>query len=426
MPTHWTTDESNSDHTSSHQTSTYNLATQQTPRPIEGRAEMCASRSELDRQSDLIGQIYDCTINPERWTTALQAICAELGGHSAGIVLLDYQGKRDRLVRDWGPTTDWGQRMAGVLDSVKSIHRQFLGISGPQAEQPILLPPALRPDVGVFETAFYQQWAKPQGIHQVLEAVALSEPTRLGLFCVTRHEDNGHFSTGQIDLLHRLAPHIRRAITISDLLDLKTVERQAFAAVIEHLLTAVLVVGADRHILHANSAAKTMLAGGRLIREDQFGNLRALDTDCNEELMAAITSAERDEAKLGGIGISVPLRGNRGGDRPAVAHVLPLSRGDIRTRLVPQALAAVFINTAGEQPFEDLGAVASAFGMTPHETLLVEQLLGGKTLVAAAGELGIMEATAKTQLSSVFGRVGVKRQIDLLALIRRLVPPVRH
>ena len=384
---------------------------------------MRAGKSQLDLQSELIGSIYDCTLDPDRWTLTLQSICGALGGHSAGIVLLDYQGSRDRLVRDWGPTSVWGERMGVLLDSIKVIHRQFLGISGPQAEQPILLPPALQPDVGVFETPFYQNWAKPQRIHQVLEAVALSEPTRLGLFCVTRHEDDGHFTSDQIDLMRRLAPHIRRAITISDLLDLKTVERQAFAALIEHLATAVLVVGAGGAILHANASAKEMLASGRLIHKDAQGNLAALDGACRAELHSAI-AASQNEFGLGGAGISVPLRGN--GTDPAVAHILPLARGDIRTRLVPQALAAVFINGTGEQPFDDLDAVARAFGMTRAETELVEQLLQGKSLVDAADALNIEGSTAKTQLSSVFGRVGLSRQIDLLALVRRLLPPVRR
>ena len=93
---------------------------------------------------------------------------------------------------------------------------------------------------------------------------------------------------------------------------------------------------------------------------------------------------------------------------------------------MPQALAAVFINGAGEQPFDDLDAVARAFGMTPAETALVAQLLQGQSLVDAADALEIEGSTAKSQLSSVFGRVGLSRQIDLLALIRRLLPPVRH
>ena len=385
---------------------------------------MGASKSELDRQSALIGAIYDCTLKPESWSGTLQTVCAEIGGYSAGIVLLDYHGSRDRLVRDWGPTPIWGERMGPLLDSIKLIHRQFLGVSGEQAEQPILLPLALQPDVPVFETPFYKEWAAPQGIHQVLEAVALSQPTRLGLFCITRHVSNGHFTADQIDLLRRLAPHIRRAITISDLLDLKTVERQAFAALIEHLATAVLVVGAAGHILHVNAAGQAMLKSGKLIRTDKSGNLRALDDVCNTELSSAISSSQTNESGLGRVGISVPLRGN--GTDPAVAHVLPLAQGDIRTRLVPQALAAVFINGSGEQPFADLDAVARAFEMTAAETRLVGQLMAGFNLGDAAKELGIERTTAKSQLDSVFGRVGVSRQIDLLALIHRLLPRLRH
>ena len=148
----------------------------------------------LAQQSSLIGSIYDCALDPDLWPSTLRRLCEVFGGHSAGIVLLDFKGEGDRLVRDWGPTTTWADKMGGVLDSVKRIHRQFLGMSGARVDEPILLPRDLAPQVEVFNTPFYKEWAAPQRIHQVMEAVALSETTRLGLFCITRQDHMGYFS----------------------------------------------------------------------------------------------------------------------------------------------------------------------------------------------------------------------------------------
>jgi PAS domain-containing protein len=299
-------------------------------------------------QSSLIGSIYECALDPDSWPATLRRLCEVFEGHSAGIVLLDFMGDRDRLVRDWGPTTTWAERMAGVLDSVKRIHRQFLGMSGTRVDEPIVLPRDLAPQVEVFTTPFYKDWAAPQRIHQVMEAVCLSEPTRLGLFCVTRQDHMGYFSEQQIDLLRHLAPHIRRAITISDLLDLKTVERQAFAAVIDTIPTAICIVGPGSQILHANTAARAMLNRGTPIRSED-GRLRGVDSEATAELIASIDTAQQDEAQIGPNGIGVPLRVADG--PPSIAHVLPLAGGDIRTRLVPQALAAVFVNADGPASF---------------------------------------------------------------------------
>ena len=74
------------------------------------------SQAGADQQSALIGSIYDCALNPDLWPATLRSVCDVLGGHSAGIVVLDFKGDEDRLVRDWGPTTIWAERMGGVLE----------------------------------------------------------------------------------------------------------------------------------------------------------------------------------------------------------------------------------------------------------------------------------------------------------------------
>lgn len=377
---------------------------------------------DADQQSALIGAIYDCALDPDLWPGTLEHLCQVMGGHSAGIVVLDYCGTNDRLVRDWGPTTVWGDRIAEVMASVKRIHRQFLGLTGPRTDEPILLPRDLAPQIDVFTTPFYLYWAAPQGIHQVLETVALSEPTRLGLFCITRRADKGPFSEDEISLLRRLSPHIRKAITISDLLDLRTVERQAFSAVVDSIQAGICIVGNDGLILHANPAARTMLEQRSPIREEN-GHLRSPDRSGGEMLSAAIEHVRTNTSDVSATGIGVPLKGKDG--RRAIAHVLPLDKGDIRTRLVPDALAAVFIQADEPAPFADLDTIGRSFGFTPTETRLVESLAAGHTMAEAADTLDITPGTAKTHLQNVFAKCNVSRQADLLSLVGRLTPIAR-
>ena len=379
--------------------------------------------ADFTEQSQLIGSIYDCALDPTLWPPTLQKICEAFESHSAGVVLLDFMGSRDRLVRDWGPTTTWAERIVSVLDSIKLIHRQFLGMTGPRLEEPIVLPRDLAPHINVFTTPFYKEWAEPQRIHQVMESVALSEPTRLGLLCMTRQSDRGYFTDDHVAMLRHLAPHIRRAITISDLLDLRTVERQAFAAVIDSLPTGICIVGEGGEILHANATAKSMLQSKGPIRSEA-GRLRGLQQDETTELMSAIETARDNEAEIGAHGIGVPLHHPNG--RSSVAHVLPLTAGTIRTRLVPQALAAVFVNDDGPVSFGNLDAVGRCFGFTPAETRLAALVLAGKTLADAASELSIAETTAKTHLQHVFMKCGVSRQVELVSLLNRLIPVARR
>src|SRR5262249_15010344 len=156
-------------------------------------------------------------------------------------------------------------------------------------------------------------------------------------------------------------PHIRRAVTISNVLDARTIERARMAETLDALRCAVLLTDARGAILHANDAAEHMLRNGGPV-QGSGGVLQARDPSAAKELRAAIAIAARDEADIGKAGLAINLMPP--GTPPVLAHVLPLTGGDLRTRLKPAAIAAVFISAPpGEQDGAD--ATAAAFGLTP-------------------------------------------------------------
>ena len=249
----------------------------------------------------------------------------------------------------------------------------------------------------------------------------MREPTRIAEFAVSRHESAGLVTERELAIMRLLAPHIRRSVTISDLIDMKTLEAQVLGAVLDSVGAGVVVVGDDAAILHANEAARQMIdAGGPIAASG--GHLSAPKPDATEELKNAIRLAQADEAGIGAAGIGVPLADKD--MSAATATVLPLARGPIRTRLVPRAAAAVFVSSAAAPSSDDIGTVARTFGLTPAETRLLEQLVTGASLADVARAVGIALATAKTHRRHIFAKMGVSRRTELLALVGRLRTPV--
>jgi DNA-binding CsgD family transcriptional regulator len=121
-------------------------------------------------------------------------------------------------------------------------------------------------------------------------------------------------------------------------------------------------------------------------------------------------------------GVDVAL-GSRFGE-PAIAHVLPLASGGLGTPSGMRATAAVLVVPAVAPPIGNLTAVAECLRLTPAEARIVAKLTAGATLAEAAAALGIADTTAKTHLTHIFSKTGVARQVELIALIHRLVPPV--
>jgi DNA-binding CsgD family transcriptional regulator len=414
------------------------------------------------RLSDLIGSIYDCAIDPERWPATIEKICRELHAKCGNIVMIDFQQRQiayakawnfnpnsigdnfDAVMQFWELTRDF--MLARPMDQPFAGSRFDYGplLAGESAvyqNRPPgyrqLAKMALRYFGRPFRPSFFRSaatdgerfgnimdsltdMARKNDCADSLFTVVLRDRSRIGLFCADRNFKIGFASDEDLEILGMLATHIRRAVTIGDLLSLKTLESEALVATLDKLAFGVMVVAADRSILHANEQSKSMLAAGSPVRSVQ-GRLHATGP-ANEELIEAVALVD-DEVGIGKVGMAIALQTSSG--EPAIAHVLPLVRGDVRSRLFPQAAAAIFITQPGEQSPADLSGFAEIYKLTPAETRVLQELLqGGATMLEVATALSVSETTAKTHLSHILAKTGVSRQAELITLVRNLVPPV--
>jgi DNA-binding CsgD family transcriptional regulator/PAS domain-containing protein len=270
---------------------------------------------------------------------------------------------------------------------------------------------------------YYTELIKPMGICDTVQSIVLRDPNRIGVFAANRHDSVGLITDREIAIMRMLAPHLRRAVTISDLIDIKALEAHALSATLNNFQTGVIVVAADGRVLHANDAARRMFDNGGPVRSIN-GRLTAYEPEASDELARALALACNNEAAIGASGIGIALNGPSG--ELAVAHVLPLARGDLRTRLMPTATAAVFVSKSDNPLPTDMSAIGRAFALTPAETHLLEHLAQGATLADVSRVLGISITTAKTHLSHIFSKTGVTRQTDLIALVNRLMPQIKR
>lgn len=374
-----------------------------------------------DRLSDLIGMIYDCAIEPGKWTETIAEVCTTLDCLSGLIVLIDLHRSRHRLAYAWGMNPGWEQSLLKHGDIVSGFYqRAFSRAMCPDGEPQILS--------GVIEAAgprgqaIYEQLTRPLGISEAMQTVVLRQAGRLAVFGANRHEAAGALTDREREIMRLFVPHIRRAVAISDMLDVKKLEAHTLAATLDAFATGVVLIADQCRIVHANDAARRMLSKGPVTGTG--GYLRVRNAAANNKLTEAIALAQRDEARIGASGLGVALNSPSG--EPTVAHVLPLARGDLRTQLMPQATAAVFIAPADVEPELDISAVANTFCLTPAEARTLQRLLAGATIAETADTLGVSTNTARTHLARIFSKTGVSRQADLVALINRLVPPVRR
>lgn len=369
--------------------------------------------------TDLIAAIYDAVIEPNRWHTALNAVRLRFNFHNAAMSVIAPQEGRS-LVNLMVNIPGEYARMASGPDYIDDIVALWGGperLSALPLEEPILLSEMISPSQ-ISANRYYNDFAKPQGISDVLAIALAHDRTMLGNVAFGRLESAGRPGHYERDGLRALGPHLRRAALISGIMDHSLREAATFGMALDAARSGIVLVDADMRIVHANEAAHAMLAVGDPVRE-KLGRLELRQELLPGQLKAAVVSCETD-AGLGRRGIGIPTRRLDGS--PLIIHVMPLEQRTIRGGLPSTASAAVFIadGSGGIAPLHD--ALGLLFGLTPAEARVFELAVDGLENDAVAAALGVATSTVKTHMLHIFDKTGAHSRADLVRLARQISP----
>lgn len=369
--------------------------------------------------SDLIGEIYDCVLDPARWETTLDRLRGLLNCANCSLAIHDVRQNLIRARYIVGIDPYWiGRIQEFTVDAME------LMLAVPDLmSRPLDDPFVGRRDVSdeVWRSnRYYQEWGVPQGIVDIIALHMMRGPGHFAELGLGRHKSHGFITEREVRLMRLLAPHLRRAVTISNIIDMKSIEVQALGNALDLVPAAVVLVAENAEILHTNLLASRMIEKGSPIRS-AGGRLSVCNSETAARLRQVISSAVRNESQIGDAGIGMALLGNDG--HHATANVLPIAAGELRTRLVPNGAAAVFVASDENQPAFNLQPVAEAFGLSQAETRVLQRVMLGETLAEAALALGVSQNTVRTHISRIFSKTQTQRQASLIALVQRLIPP---
>lgn len=175
--------------------------------------------------------IYDCVIAPEKWGAVIDAIRLEFSftnafltvhalpaGHGAIHASAGVSATAVARVAEYGPDAIelWG--------GPERINHFPLG-------EPIIQSQVTDRTTWT-RNRNYSEWVKPQGIIDAVAIAVARDPTMVGSLAFGRHRSAGEIGEPELDGLRLITPHVRRAVTISKLFDLKAVEVSTFASTI--------------------------------------------------------------------------------------------------------------------------------------------------------------------------------------------------
>ncbi len=368
--------------------------------------------------SDLIGLIYDCALDPALWPVALARIRDELGFAHATLSLQTMPSGQVLLNVTSGMSSPWEERIADYGPDIIALWGGARAITAAPLDEPVLLS-EMNPDVkaGTSRNRYYLEWRKPQGLIDTMSMGLTRDETSLAVASFVRHESQGPIGEPEIEMARLLAPHLKRAVTISRLLDVQSVAASTFKAVMDAVTAPIIVTDGDMRLVHANPTGHALLE--QRMPLTVRGNLvAASDHAVHQALITAVAQASTDESSIGRRGLGIPIRSEDGSLRGL--HILPLQRGAVRQGLMPGAAVAMFISSSFCSPSEAGSMIASLFDLSRAETRVFDCIANGDTVANAASTLGVSESTVRTHLLRIFEKTGVHRQVDLVKLAAAL------
>jgi DNA-binding CsgD family transcriptional regulator/PAS domain-containing protein len=372
--------------------------------------------TDLDQ---IIGSLYDTALEPEAW--------ASLGPRLAGLFeaasFLVYVQRPHAPLAELFETNWPGQALADYAAHYFAVDCwRTEGFRQPQMSP--VIGDRVVPETDFVRSEVYADLARPMGLHHMLGEWAVHGDGALCSVALHRSKQRGAFDEADARLLGTLFPHFLRSVRLRQNLQAAHSRAAIGDAALDGVATGVVVTQADGRVLLANRTAE-----GIAERNDGFmlqachpdRAVAAARSEDTQRLRALIASAASHLAlaQAGGA-LHLPSRSGKRGYAVTVTPVPRTLRGLNRDR-TPLALLLIADLECQPVPFDQ--RLVAVFGLTPAEARLVAALARGESRSAYAARACVAQSTIKTQLASVFTKLGVKRESELVRMALALPGP---
>ena len=361
----------------------------------------------MANDTDLIAAIYDASIDPTGWDAVVKRIAEATKSIGGGLVTHRVDSAQLTSICNVDPFY------------AKAYVENYHKISPLAAVAWSIGPGEVRTHSYITQTdsykasAFFNEWARPQGWADII-AIGMSR-TRIAArhLRLPRSRDAVWVEPAQWRLLETLAPHLKRAASVQELLFRAKATTESLGKAVAAAGFAVFLLTEDCRVLFANAKAEDLIRR-KIGLFSERGHLAAATPVLTARLHALAREGTQPRRGSGDIGGTLELSH---GEKclPLIAHVFPLAANravsifDIET-----AAAAVFVVDQTAEFGAQIQRFATKFELTAAEARVLVEIISGNGLVPAAARLRVSKATARTHAARIFAKTGTERQTELI------------
>jgi DNA-binding CsgD family transcriptional regulator len=364
-------------------------------------------RIKTEEFSDLIGLLYEGLLRQVAWTEFLREFGRRVGSDQLAIAIHDLENRHPAVgfsvgiaaqtLEEW--TTRYGSQQPRTVEVMETLKRQRYMISGR----------SLHDAPQQLQKTEYAKWLIRSGFYHSVLAVFRLGSGAISL-SIMRPKSMQPFGERELELVHLLLPHIRRAMQVHARNETARILVDAQEQFLKQLDTGAMAVDENGRVMLMNERAQSALQKQEALYL-RSGRLAARLSSESIRLDQLIRSAP----VLGGGAIA--LHGSEHSELWPVI-VTPFRSDRVFAQERPSALVAIYDPT--EKPKPRSASLQSLFRLTPAECRLAGLLHEGLGIGLAADRMGVTAATARFMLTRVFHKTGAHRQSQLMRLLSNL------
>jgi DNA-binding CsgD family transcriptional regulator len=357
---------------------------------------------------DLVGLIYETVAQPDLWSEVTARLKAAFAAQALWMFYPTLTGA-DFVVLD-------GISMSLRTDYATYYHKVDITLQAALRDPAALVNRVVRERDLVGEAAWlgsevYHDLALPNGIAQIMSAKLESAPTAAGPFLsFFRAPDAPLFDDAVMQSYSRILPHLQRAVRLQQRFDAGPQPLHGWSlTMLDQLSAGLFLLDGEGRLIHANTVGRAMLASrdGLLLNHGRLGAVERAAADRLDGILRACTTGRRVAGEM-----RVPrARGHW------LLSACPLSHAATMFNGVGQCRAWAWVSDPGAERPDLQRRLQVIFGLTPAEQRIAAAMLTGLTSAEIADRHGVSLATVRSQVQSIFGRLGVRRQSDMIRLV---------
>ncbi len=371
-----------------------------------------------DIDDAIIRDLYEAAAGLRSWQEPLATLHVHF--RLAGIQLVTVDKTTGRLVFSEQPVARFDQRtLDATFEHVREWHR-----CDPHMAHVARLPVGeMMHSADVFgpeqrETLpFYRDYWSAYGVRSILAAKVAEDDRHVAMIGMSRTFAEPAFAPDEIAIARRYVGHLASAFRVAQHFRLLRASASAGTVMLHASARPMILLSLERTILTCNASGQQILAAGDVLRRD--GALLAASTASAhrmlEQALREVGAREAPGSNPQRIGLR--LAGLAG--RTLLCSVWALQPDATMGAFGPQPAAMLTVVPLGHAGAVDPVFLGALFDLTPAEARLAIALMAGKDLSEIASERRLSVQTVRSQLRSLFGKTGTRRQAELVAVLIR-------